>query len=81
MNVPLSSQISAEKGKKTVKKQGWNFFYLIFFTRKNTVPLYFSQKKKHTLFCDMLTYFCTVPLFKLLLKELFHLGMFAEFSV
>lgn len=65
------------EGRKKERKRKTDF-YFIFCTKTNTVPLYFPHKKKNLHFCDTPTYFCTVPLFKLLFKELFHLGKFAQ---
>lgn len=56
---------------KTTQKGSFVFTSHFVFTRTRTGPLYFPQKKKKRVFhvCDSLTYFCTVPLFKLLWKK------------
>lgn len=50
-----------------------------FYKEKHCATVLSSEEEEEThSFRDSLTYFCTVPLFKLLWKKLFHLGMFAQ---
>lgn len=52
---------------------------LFFFYKEEHCATVLSSEEEEThMFRDSLTYFCTVPLFKLLWKKLFHLGMFAQ---